>query len=197
MSALPKRYFTPEEYLALEERAEYKSQYVAGEIFAMSGAQSPHVFIETNLIGELRNRLRGRACNIFTSNMRVRAQRSDLYTYPDVAALCGKPEFDFSSKPESLTNPQSIFEVLSPSTEAFDRGDKFARYRRVESLVDYVLVASDLMRIEHYVRQDSNSWALTEYDRPTDLLHLRGIDCQLPLEEIYYQIVFPSGQHNA
>jgi Uma2 family endonuclease len=193
MTALPKRYFTPEEYLELEVKADYKSQYVAGEIFAMYGAQPPHVFIESNLIGELRNRLRGRGCNVFTSNMRVKAESADLYTYPDVSVLCGKPEFDYLAKPESLLNPQVIFEVLSPSTELFDRGDKFARYRKIPSLTDYVLVASELMRVEHYVRQEGDAWMLTEYSRPEQTVRLRSVDCELPLEEIYYQVTFREG----
>ncbi len=185
MSALPKRYFTPEEYLALEVKADYKSQYVVGEIYAMSGAQSSHVLIQCNLIGELRNLFRGKSCNVFSSDMRVRTPRGDLYTYPDVSALCGKPEFDHSSKPESLLNPQVIFEVLSPSTEAFDRGDKFARYRRIESLTDYVLVSSEQMRVEHYVRQEGGVWAFTEYDQSEHRVPLRSVDCELPLAEIY------------
>lgn len=192
MSALPKRYFTPEEYLELECKADYKSQYVAGEIYAMSGAQSPHVLIQCNLIGELRNLFRGKGCNVFSSDMRVRAERREMYTYPDASALCGKPEFDFSSKPESLLNPQVIFEVLSPNTEAFDRGDKFARYRRLESLSDYVLVSSEQVRVEHYVRQQGGVWALTEYDQPEHRVPLRSVDCELPLAEIYYQVEFPA-----
>jgi Uma2 family endonuclease len=193
MTALPKRHFTATEYLELEVKADYKSQFVAGEIFAMSGAGSPHVIIESNLIGELRNRFRGRSCHVFPSNMRVRVERGDLYTYPDTSVVCGKPEFDSSSRPETLLNPQVIFEVLSPSTELFDRGDKFARYRKLESLTDYVLVASELMRVEHYARQEGGAWTLTEYDRPEHRVPLRSVDCELPLEEIYYQVVGGSG----
>ena len=192
MTALPKRFFTPQEYLELEVKADYKSQYVAGEIFAMSGAQSPHVYIGVNLIAQLHNRLRGKACRVFSSDMRVKVERSDMYTYPDASVLCGKPEFDFSSKPESLLNPQVIFEVLSPGTELFDRGDKFARYRKIESLTDYVLVGSELMRVEHFVRQEGGAWIMTEYDRPEHRVPLRSLDCELPLEEIYYQVTLPS-----
>ena len=191
MSGLPKRYFTPAEYLELECKADYKSQYVAGEIYAMSGAQSAHVLIQCNLIAALHNLFRGKGCNVFSSDMRVKAQRGELYTYPDASALCGKAEFDFSSKPESLLNPQVIFEVLSPSTEAFDRGEKFARYRRLESLADYVLVASEQMRVEHFVRQTGGDWLLTEYNQPEHRVPLRSVDCELPLSEIYYQVAFP------
>ena len=190
MSALPKRYFTPEEYLELECKADYKSQYVAGEIYAMSGAQSPHVLIQCNLIGELRNLFRGKTCNVFSSDMRVRASRSEMYTYPDASALCDKPKFDHSSKPESLLNPQVIFEVLSPSTEAFDRGDKFARYRQIESLTDYVLVSSEQMRVEHYVRLEGGPWLLTEYNQPEHRVPLCSVNCELLLTEIYLQVEF-------
>jgi Uma2 family endonuclease len=141
MSALPKRYFTPEEYLELELKAEYKSQYVAGEIFAMAGAQPWHIEVTGNLVGMLYSRFRGRPCKAYFADMRVRVKAGELYTYPDVAALCGEPKFETTANPHSLLNPQVIFEVLAPSTEAFDRGDKFARYRLLESLTDYVLVS--------------------------------------------------------
>ena len=148
---MPKRYFTPEEYLLLESRAMYKSQYVAGEIFpmgedtsaqvsAMGGAQPIHVLITDNLTVALRTRLRGRPCHSYSSDLRVAIEAGELYTYPDISALCGQPRFDEAYQPASLLNPQVIFEVLSPSTEAFDRGDKFGRYRRLESFTQYVLV---------------------------------------------------------
>ncbi len=197
MSALPKRFFTPQEYLALEEKAEYKSQYVAGEIFAMAGAEPWHVEIAGNIAGELRNLFRGKSCKVYGADMRVRVDVGDLWTYPDVSALCGTPRFDSSSNPRSLLNPQVIFEVLSPSTEAFDRGDKFARYRRIESLTDYVLVASDQMRVEHYVRQAGAAWTLNEYSDPADCVPLVAVGCELPLEEIYYRVTFPKDQADA
>lgn len=192
MSALPKRYYTPEEYLALEDKAENKSQFVSGEIFAMAGAQPPHVIIQSNLIGELHRRFRGNGCTVFSSGMRVQIQRGELYTYPDVSTVCGRPDYS-DSKPASLLNPQVIFEIISPTTEAFDRGDKFARYRRLESLTDYVLVASEQMRIEHYDRQDGGAWTLTESSQSSDRLRLRGAGCELLLSEIYDQIAFPAG----
>ena len=192
MSALPKRYFTPEEYLTLEVKADYKSQYVAGEIYAMSGAQPDHVRIETNILRELSARLLDKPCDVFSSNMRVQSDRAELWTYPDVSALCGPPKFNTAHNPPSLRNPQVIFEVLSPSTEAFDRGDKFSRYRKLESLTDYVLVASELMRVEHFVRQDDNSWSMTEYSQPGDKVPLRPLDCELSLADLYRRVEFPS-----
>ncbi len=191
MSALPKRYFTPEEFLELELKADYKSQYVAGEIYAMAGAQPEHVALATGIASILYNKFRGRSCQVYSSDLRVRVRPGDLWTYPDVAALCAEPQFDRSSDPASLLNPQVIFEVLSPSTEAFDRGDKFARYRQLESLTDYVLVSSEQMRVEHFVRQDDGSWKFTEYHLPEHRLPLASVHCELPLAEIYERVTFP------
>ena len=191
MSALPKRFFTPEEYLELESEAEYKSQYVAGEIFAMSGAQPAHDKIVGNIIAGLHNRFRGKSCDVFTSDMRVRAA-DDLYTYPDVTALCGEPKFEARGKqPPSLLNPVVIFEVLSPSTEAFDRGIKFARYRRLETLRDFVLVSADRMRAEHHWLQDSGVWAYEDCIDPGEVLRLVSVGCELPLAEIYERVPLP------
>ena len=192
MSALPKRYFTPEEYLELELKADYKSQYVGGEIFAMAGAQPPHVVIESNLIAALHSRFRGRVCNVYTSNIRVRVEPGDLWTYPDVSALCGEPRFETASHPQSLLNPQVIFEVLSPSTEAFDRGDKFTRYRKLASLTDYVLVSSERMQLEHFVRQSGGAWEMNAYDQPEHVLSLGSLGCELTLGEIYERVTFPA-----
>ena len=191
MSALPKRYFTPEEYLELELKADYKSQYVAGEIYAMAGAQPEHVEITDNLTGAFRTRFKNRACRSYSADLRVRVAPGDLWTYPDLSVLCGEPRFDTSSGPRSLLNPQVIFEVLSPSTEAFDRGEKFARYRSLESLTDYVLVSSEQMRVEHFVRQADGSWKFNEYHQPDHHLPLASVDCELPLAEIYDRVTFP------
>ena len=191
MSALPKRLFTPEEYLELELKAEYKSQYVAGEIYAMAGAQPEHVALAANLTGMLYTQFRGRPCQVYSSDLRVRVKPGDLWTYPDVAALCSPPRFETMVNPHSLLNPQVIFEVLSPSTEAFDRGEKFARYRLLESLVDYVLVSSEQMRVEHFVRQADGSWQYKEYHQPDDRLPLASVGCELPLAEIYERVTFP------
>ncbi len=191
MSALPKRYITQEEYAALEEKAEYKSQYVGGEIFAMAGVQPWHDKIIQNLSGMFYVRFRGKPCDTFSADLKVRVKPGDLWTYPDLSALCGEPKFDTSVNPHSLLNPQVIFEVLSPSTESFDRGDKFLRYQRLESLTDYVLVASEQMQVEHYARQADGSWLYRRYDTPIDLLKLACVEVELPLAEIYERVAFP------
>ena len=191
MSALPKRYFTQEEYAMLEEKADYKSQYVGGEIFAMAGAQPAHLEIAYNLAGMLYVRFRGRPCRAYGSDAKVRVRAGELWTYPDLVAFCGEPRFDTSVKPHSLLNPQVIFEILSPSTAEFDRGDKFVRYQRLESFADYVLIDSERMRVEHYVRQDTGGWLYREYHEPADVLKLTSIEAQLPLTEIYERVAFP------
>ncbi len=192
MSALPRRHFTPEEYLELEIKAPYKSQYVGGEIYAMAGVEPWHIEIVDNITFALKTQFGDRSCKSYSTDMRVRAKAGELYTYPDVAALCGKPEYDFSKRPSTLLNPQVVFEVLSPSTQEFDRGDKFVRYRKLESLTDYVLVASEFMGVEHYARQADGTWTLTEYGRPEDKVSLRTLDCALPLAGIYRRVTFPS-----
>ena len=192
MTALPKRYFTPEEYLMLEDRSEYKSQYVDGEIFAMAGAEPEHVTIMVNIMVGLHQRFRGRPCQVFSSDMRVRVEPSGLWTYPDVVALCGEPRFDRMNAPATLLNPQVIFEVLSPSTASFDRGDKFTRYRLLDTLTDYVLVATDRMRVEHHALQENGDWKLTYYHQADQAVPLASLECELPLAEIYERITFPA-----
>ena len=192
MSALPKRYFTPEEYLELEVKAEYKSQYVGGEIYAMAGVEPWHIEIVDNITFALKTLFGDRPCKSYSTDMRVRSKAGGLYTYPDVSALCGKPKYDFSKRPSTLLNPQVIFEVLSPSTESFDRGDKFVRYRKLESLTDYVLVASEFMGVEHYARQADGTWTLTEYSQQSDKVALRPLECALSLADIYRRVDFPS-----
>ena len=191
MGALPKRFFTPEEYLALEVAAGYRSQYVDGEIFAMAGAQPWHIDVTGNIIFALRTRFQGRPCKAYFNEMRVRSNPGDLWTYPDVVALCGTPVFDTSHAPYTLLNPQVIFEVLSPSTEVFDRGDKFRRYRQLESLTDYVLVSSHRRRVDHHRVQENGVWVCEEYTHPNGHFRLASIDCELPLAEIYEGVIFP------
>lgn len=191
MSALPKRVFKQEEYALLEERAEYKSQYVAGEIFAMAGVQPWHDEIVQNLSGMFYVRFRGRQCRAYSNDLKVRAQAGDLWTYPDLSVVCGERRFDTSANPHSLLNPQAIFEVLSPSTEAFDRGDKFTRYQTIESLTDYILVASERMQVQHYARQPTGAWLYRESHAAANTVELAGLEVELPLAEIYEGVIFP------
>ncbi len=164
-SAAVKSRFTPEQYLALERKAAFKSEYFDGCIRAMAGASRAHNLIALNLGSEIRSQLRDRPCETYVSDMRVRTGPSGLYTYPDVVVVCGEPRFE-DDELDTLLNPTVIVEVLSPSTEAADRGRKFASYRRLASLQEYVLVAQDRACVERYTRQ-GDEWLLTELERRT------------------------------
>lgn len=191
MSSLPKTRYTSEQYLALERAAEYKSELVNGEIYAMSGASLKHNLVAGNLFGELRDQLKGKPCLSFTGDMRVMVDLTGMYTYPDVTVVCGEPRFEDSSV-DTLSNPTLIIEVLSPSTEAYDRGDKFAHYRKLNSLREYMLVSQDKPRIEHYLRQtdNPNQWLLTEISGLDGALSLPSISCAVAMQDVYDRVVF-------
>jgi len=190
MASQPKPYYTPEEYLALERAAEYKSEYLAGEIFAMAGASEAHNTLAVHIVRLLDTQFQGRPCRVYMSDMRVRVSRAGLYTYPDVVAVCGPREFA-DDHHDTLLNPTVIFEILSPSTEAYDRGEKFAQYWRLPSLTDYVLVAQDRARVEHFTRQ-GDGWFVTAASTLDDALSLASVDVELPLAAIYENIEFPA-----
>lgn len=188
MSTVAQQRYTPEEYLALERKAEYKSEYVNGRIYAMTGASREHNLIAGNVFARLHARLRGRPCEVYMSDMRVKVSPTGAYHYPDVVAVCGAPRFE-DSHVDTLLNPTVIVEVLSPSTEAYDRGEKFAHYRRLETLAEYVLVAQDKLRVEHYQR-DGERWVLTEISGLEGVLSLPTVGCEIPLREIYERVEF-------
>lgn len=182
-------YYTPEEYLALERNAEFKSEYLDGRIVAMTGASIRHVTITTNVIGELRARLRGGRCRVFSGDMRIQIGGGRRYTYPDAAAVCGEVRVA-DGTPDSLLNPALIVEVLSPSTEAYDRGEKFLHYRTIESLQEYVLIAQDRVLVERFVR-GGDFWTLSTLTDLDVSLELVSVDCSIPLREIYYNVDAP------
>jgi Uma2 family endonuclease len=184
--------YTREQYLAFERNAAYKSEYDNGFITAMAGASREHNVIALNLGGEVRSQLKGRPCEVYVSDMRVLVSRTGLYTYPDIVAVCGEPRFE-DEKADTLLNPTMIAEVLSPTTESYDRGRKFGHYRQLASLKEYVLIAHDQMLVERYTRQ-GDQWLLTEFRNPGDVLRLASIDCEIPLSEIYARVAFPAEQ---
>jgi Uma2 family endonuclease len=187
MAAQTKIFVTPQEYLAIERETEYKSEYLNGEIFAMSGASKRHNLITANVLAELHAQLKKRPCTIYPSDMRVKVSATGLYTYPDVTIVCGEAEFD-DAQQDTLLNPTVIVEVLSKTTENYDRGEKFEHYRKIGSLTEYVLVAQDKYHVEHYVRQPDNQWLLSETDDLQDTLHLPSINCHLALTDIYDKV---------
>jgi Uma2 family endonuclease len=182
--------YTPEQYLALERKAEFKSEYYDGFITSMAGTSRAHNLIAGNFGGELRSQLKGRPCETYLSDMRVLVSRSGLYTYPDLIVVCSEPRF-LDDLSDTLLNPTVIVEVLSPTTESYDRGKKFGHYRRLESLKEYVLVAQDEVFVERFSRQ-GDIWQLADWTSIDETLSLASIDCHVPLREIYVRIEFPN-----
>ena len=187
-SVAAEKYISPEEYLTAERRAEYKSEYIYGEIFAMSGASRAHNIITVDITTELNIQLRKRGCEIYSGDMRVKTKPTGSYFYPDVVVVCDKPRFE-DNVFDTLLNPILIVEVLSPSTEAFDRGEKFAHYQELVSLREYILVSQDRMRVDHH-RLIETQWVGKTFEAPEDVLKLNSIECELPLRDIYTRISF-------
>lgn len=189
MSSVAEPRITPAEYLARERRAEYKSEYLNGRIYAMTGASRAHNVITVDASRELSTQLRGRPCEVYAADMRVKVGATGLYAYPDVVAVCGAPEFE-DRHLDTLLTPAVMVEVLSPSTAGYDRGEKFAHYRRLASLRDYVLVVQDRMRVEHYARQGER-WVLTELNEPEHVVMLESIGCTLRVGDLYERVELP------
>ncbi len=186
--AQPEPRYTPAEYLALERDAATKSEYLDGEVVAMAGASRKDNLITGNVLAALHPQLRGRDCEVYSSDMRVRIPASNRYTYPDVAVVCGEPAFE-DAELDTLTNPTLLLEVLSPSTEGFD-WRKFGHYRTVPSLRVYLLVAQDTVHVDHFVRQDDGRWLLAEVADLGATLDLPEIGCTLALADVYDRVAF-------
>jgi len=189
MSIQPKTRLTPEQYLEIERQAEYKSEYFNGEIFAFAGATENHVVIVGNISAAFHTQLRKKECKVYTNDMRVKVDITRLYTYPDVVVVCDKPKFEDDAH-DTLLNPTVLIEVLSPSTEDYDRGAKFEHYRTIRSLSDYILVAQHKIHVERYVRQSDRSWLFSEFKSANDKFQIQSIGCELSVAEIYEKIEF-------
>jgi Uma2 family endonuclease len=179
---------TPGEYLELERKSAFRSEYIAGRMYAMSGASRRHSLITGNLYRELSTQLLGRRCEAHMIDLRLKVSPSGMYTYPDIVAICGEVLLE-DEHFDTLLNPTVIVEVLSGSTEAYDRGEKFAHYRRIDSLREFVLVAQDKIRVEHF-RREGQEWVLSEVSGPDAMLHLGSIDCHVPVAAIYDKVEF-------
>jgi Uma2 family endonuclease len=190
MSMLAKKRYTVEEYFALEARTDHKNEFFQGEIVAMAGASVAHNDIVANLIGELHNSLRGTACPAMPSDIRIKC-RSNLYTYADALIVCGERELLKYQGLETLLNPNVIFEVLSESTESYDRGKKFQDYQSIPSLQEYVLIAQDRPHIDQFVRDTDGSWRLRMIDGIESDLQLASLDCRLPFRALFGGVKFP------
>ena len=192
MSLPPQHGCTLEEYFALEQASEGRYEYWQGEVFAMSGASPAHAQIQINLSTLLRSQLRGRPCRLFSSDMRLKVPSRPPYRYPDLSALCGEPVFELIGGLEVLTNPTLIVEILSPTTEAFDRGDKFTYYKSIPSFSEYLLIAQHRPHVGQYIKQNGAVWSYQEFNDLTATLCVSALDSTLGLAELFQDVVFPS-----
>lgn len=181
--------YTPEEYLVLEEAAEYKSEYYQGEIFAMSGGSVNHNRIVMSLSSKLETSLGGSKCEAFMSDIRVWVEAKGVFTYPDITIVCGDLQF-YKKRNDTITNPLIIFEVLSKSTESYDRGKKFEIYRAIPALREYILIDQYNIHIEQFAIGNESKWVLTEYSDEDDVFQLFNVHFQMPLKEIYKRVDF-------
>jgi Uma2 family endonuclease len=189
MSAVPKARLTPEQYLAIERKAEFKSEFYNGEMFAMAGASEPHNRIKDNLVGELYIRLKGSGCHSYSSDMRVKVSATGLYTYPDVVIVCSKPQLE-DAELDTLLNPQIIIEVQSESTASYVGGKKFRQYQQIETFREYVLVAQDEPVVERFVRQPDKTWVHSFVEGLDREFDFATVPVRIPLANIYAGVEF-------
>jgi Uma2 family endonuclease len=190
MSAQPKILYSLEEYFALERDSEERYEWWEGEVFAMSGVSRQYALIETNLTLDLGARLRQGGCQLFPANMRIKVPSMPPYRYSDLSALCGEAVFEQIGGVDVLTNPSLIVEVLSPSTESYDRGDKFTQYKSISSLREYLLIAQHRTHVTHFMKQGDNEWLQREYNSLTDTVWLVTLSVSFTLVEVYRFIAF-------
>ena len=179
------------EYLAREAKAEQKHEFHDGEVLAMSGGTLRHSRINANLVGEVRDRLKGSPCFVLDSNMRVAIAATRRYFYPDATIVCGEPRFDENDPNQTtIVNPRVIVETLSASTEAYDRGEKFTHYRHLESLREYVLISQDRPAVETFLRRDDGTWTFSSWEGVAAVARLWSLEIDLPLAEVFAGITF-------
>ena len=187
MTSRPIIRLTQAEYLKLDRQSELRHEFLAGEVFVMTGASRNHNLITVNVAAALSEQLRRRQCEVYASDVRVKVSPQRLYAYPDVIVVCGNPRFEDEVN-DTLFNPTILIEVLSKSTEAYDRGLKFELYRGLESLQEFILIAQNKCHVKHYRRQSDNRWILTEPNDPAGLVALESIAGQLAVEQIYLKV---------
>lgn len=184
MASVPKYYLSPEEYLALERQAEFKSEYIDGVVYALAGGSERHSLLTANIITSLSVQLRSRPCRVYTSDLKVSTLNLQRFFYPDLSVVCGEPEFADDQK-DVILNPILIVEVSSESTAAYDRGKKFLSYQQIGSLQEYLLVSQDEILVEGYARQGSDRWLYTKATGLEGSLTLPSIECELTLRNVY------------
>ncbi len=190
MAANPDRRYTLEEYLELDRTSEERLEFRDGEVFCMSGGSEWHYEIESNIHSFLKTTLRPRGCRVFTGNVRIKVPSAPPYRYADVSALCGEAKFEEIGGVDALVNPQLIVEVLSPSTEAYDRGDKFTHYKSIPTLREYLLIAQDRPHVTRLYKQEDGLWIHTDVNDMEATLTLTSLGCELPLAEVYAGVGF-------
>ncbi len=196
MSAQPETQLSPEAYLRLERQRPYKSEYLAGQVYALAGGSHRHNMIVANVLAALHSQLRRRPCIVYPSDLRVHVPGVKYYTYPDVSVACDPLHFA-DDEQDTLLNPVVLIEVLSRSTENYDRGRKFKLYRAIPSFQEYLLVAQDSIHIEHYVRQPDNQWLFVDVDDPGTTIQLASIQCQLLVADIYEKVALAPDEANS
>nr|WP_044199959.1 Uma2 family endonuclease [Oscillochloris trichoides] len=189
MTAPSKHAMTSSEYLAFERSSNQKHEYLAGTIYAMVGGSARHNRIAGSTYAALYAQLRQRQCSIYPSDMRVKVVQTGLYTYPDITIVCGHELYE-DNREDTLLNPAVIIEVLSPSTEKYDRGKKFQHYRSILSLREYIIIAQDTYHIERFARQSDNTWVLSEANSQAEYIDIPSIQCTLQLKEVYEKVTF-------
>ena len=188
--ALQPRYLTPDEYLLIERRAETKSEYIDGVMYAMAGTSENHEMIVAAMVAALFDHFVDKPCRVYPGNTKVRIPDRRKYLYPDIAAICGTPQFADDQR-DVVLNPHLVVEVLSNSTASHDRTRKFLWYQQIESLEEYVLVSQDEPLVETYHRQSDGTWTYTKLDRLEATLTLRSVNCAIPLQTVYSKVEFP------
>ncbi|GAB4144132.1 MAG: Uma2 family endonuclease [Planctomycetaceae bacterium] len=189
MSTVTPAFVTPAEYLEFERHADSRHEYRDGKVVPMIGGSRRHNLIETNVLRLFANALYEKPFEIYPGNMRVKVDDTGLYTYPDVVVVHGTPQME-DEHFDTLRNPIALVEILSPSTESYDRGEKFAHYRTIQSLVEYLLISQDAQRVDRFTRQDNGEWLFRDYTPSEDMIELPQLECSLKIEEIYRKVPF-------
>ncbi|WP_341527403.1 Uma2 family endonuclease [Nostoc sp. UHCC 0302] len=189
MQVTQQRYYTPEEYLELEETADYKSEYIDGEIIPMPGGTANHNRIAGNFYAVLNFAFRQQEYEVFNSDMRLWITQKHIYTYPDVTVIAGEPEF-FNNRTDIITNPQVIVKVLSKSTKGYDRNDKFEAYRTISTFQEYILVDQNRIHVEQFYKTGKKQWTLREYDEEDEAIALATVPFEIALQDLYNKVKF-------
>lgn len=196
MQITQQRYYTPEEYLELESAADYKSEYIDGKIIPMAGGSTNHNRIAGNLYAALNYAFRQQDYEVFIGDVRLWIPNKRIYTYPDVMVVAGEPEY-FNNRTDTITNPQVIVEVLSKSTESYDREDKFRAYRTIATFEEYLLIDQTRILVEHYSKTGKKRWELREYDEEDVAIALNSLPFEISLQDLYNKVKFEVGDEEA